>query len=351
MIARVVPAESLSADELRRWSEIRQNVPSLTSPFFSPTFTSIVAATRDDVRVGVLEEDGELLGFFPFQRGSLGSGRPVGSILSDYHGAVVPDDASWDAKALIRACGLKTWEFDHVVASQTPFAAFHHNRRDSMQIELSAGFEAYMDGVKQAHGPTITRLGSKTRKLEREHGPLGFAPHTDDPAALAMLLGWKSAQYANTGAIDILEHQWIREVLRLTHATQTHDYAGFLSFVFAGSRPIAAHLGIRSGSVCHSWFPAYDPEFAQYSPGLILLLKLAAGARQANIRTIDLGSGDYRYKRMLMNRAVPLAAGSVELLSVAASAGRARRVAKSLVRRSAIAPRVRRLARGLLRDR
>ena len=36
MIARVVASESLSAEELARWSEIQRSVPSLASAFFSP---------------------------------------------------------------------------------------------------------------------------------------------------------------------------------------------------------------------------------------------------------------------------------------------------------------------------
>jgi CelD/BcsL family acetyltransferase involved in cellulose biosynthesis len=110
---------------------------------------------------------------------------------------------------------------------------------------------------------------------------------------------------------------------------------------------VAVHLGLRSGPVCHSWFPAYDPRFAAYSPGLILLLRLAESAPQAGITTIDLGSGGYEFKRTLANRSVATAAGAVELPSLAAAAGRSRRLAKSLVRRATIAPRIRRLARSL----
>jgi CelD/BcsL family acetyltransferase involved in cellulose biosynthesis len=342
---RVVAAGSLSAEELACWSRIQQSVPSLCSPFFAPTFTSIVATTRADVWVAVLEQDGRPLGFFPFERGRLGSGRPVGSIISDYHGVVVPEDISWDGRALIRACGLKTWEFHQLVTSQDSFEPFHHARRESMQIDLTGGFETYMNGIRQMHATTLRRLARNTRKLEREHGTLRFEQHTDDPAALAMLLRWKSAQYARTGAVEILKREWIREALRLAHATQTMGFAGVLSFLFAGDTPVAALFSIRSGEVCHCWFPAYDPEFAQYSPGLTLLLKLAEGAQQADIKVLDLGAGDYGYKRIFMNRSVALAQGAIERPSVAAGAARTERAAKWLVRRTAMAPRLRRLAR------
>ena len=348
MIVRVVPGGSLSEVELARWSEIRQGAPSLASPFFSPIFTSIVAACRDDVRVGILEEDGEPTGFFPFQRGRFGLGCPVGSLLSDCHGVITPEHVSWDARALIRACGLNTWNFDHLVASQAPFEPFHRSTEWSKQIDLSNGFDAYIQAVQHDHGPTLARLRGKTRKLEREHGTLCFTPHTDDPTALAMLLRWKSDQYTRTGASDVAGRPWVREVLRRVHAAQADDFAGQLSLLTAAGRPIAAHLGVRSASLCHSWFPAYDPAFAQYSPGLILLLKLAEAAHEVDIALIDLGKGDYRYKLMLTNRGFALAEGSVESPSLATALARSRRTGKALIRRTNIAPRLRRLGRGLM---
>jgi len=267
VIVRVVPAGSLSTRELARWSEIQRTVPSLASPFFAPEFTSIVAAARDDVSVAVLEVDQRVEGFFPFQRGRLGMGLPVGSILSDYHGVVLPDETNLDARALIRSCGLTTWEFHHVVDSQPAFAPFHRVHAESMQIDLDDGFEPYLQWVQRNHGHSITHLRRKTRKLEREHGTIRFTAHTDDPAVLATMLRWKSAQYTKTGAVDILKQHWIRDVLGLVHRTQSDGFAGLLSIISADEQPVAVHLGLRSGPVCHSWFPAYDPRFAAYSPG------------------------------------------------------------------------------------
>ncbi len=50
---------------------------------------------------------------------------------------------------------------------------------------------------------------------------------------------------------------------------------------------------------------------------------------------------------MLTNRGVMLAEGAVTVPSLAAVATRSRRAARSLVRRTAVAPRVRRIARAL----
>jgi CelD/BcsL family acetyltransferase involved in cellulose biosynthesis len=345
LVARVVRADALTPEELTRWSAIRQSVPSLASAYFSPIFTSIVASAREDVRVAILEDAGEPAGFFPFQRGRFGTGRPVGASLSDFHAAVVAPGVSWDAQALIRASGLKLWEFHHLLASQAPFEPFHQVRRDSMQIDLEEGFETYLADVETTHGHSMRHLRRKTRKLEREHGELSFVHHDGDPAALETLFDWKADQYTKTGTVNILEQRWVREVLGRVHATQSDDFQGLLSFILAEGRPVAAHLGMRSAGVLHYWFPAYDPEFAPYSPGLILLLKLAEASWAAGVDTIDLGTGDYEFKRMLMNRIVVVAEGAVETRSAIAQAVRVRRTAKTLIRRTGVAPSLRRIAR------
>ena len=351
MIAHVLPAEQLGGGETALWSHLHETVPSLSSPFFSPAFTAIVAAARGDVRVAVLEEEGRIVGFFPFQRGRLGLGRPVGSVISDYHGAVIGEEATWDAAALIRACGLGSWDFHHLLASQAPFERYHRTQDGSRQVDLADGFEAYMAVLEATHGPTLTRLERKVRKLERDHGALRFVPHTAESSALRALLDWKATQYTRTGTVDLTRQRWICEVLERAHASQTDAFAGILSSLYAGERLVAAHLGIRAGAVCHSWFQVYDPQFASYSPGLVLLLRLSEWAPAAGIRTIDLGRGDYRFKNMLTNRSVMLAEGAVAVPSLAAVATRSRRAARSLVRRTAVAPRVRRIARALPRPR
>ena len=74
----IISGKSLTPEHLLLWSHFQQANPDLANPFFSPEFTSAVAAVKDDVWVGLLEEAGGIVGFFPFERGKLPIGRPVG---------------------------------------------------------------------------------------------------------------------------------------------------------------------------------------------------------------------------------------------------------------------------------
>jgi CelD/BcsL family acetyltransferase involved in cellulose biosynthesis len=342
---RVVPARSLDDAQLERWSEIQRDVPSLASPFFSPQFTRIIASVRDDVQVGLLEQGGETVGFFPFQRRRLGVGAPVGLNLSDYHGLIATDGVAIDPVELIRACGLKTWEFDHLPATQTWFASFSHRERSSVVMDLSEGYEAYAQARRESGSSTISQLGQKSRKLAREHGELRYVQHTAERATFELLLDWKQRQHEQTGAVNILARDWIREVLRGVHEAQGEDFAGLLSVLYAGERIVAIHLGMRSRTVLHSWFPAYDPAYSRYSPGQILFLKLAEGMPALGVSAIDLGPGEQQHKLTMQSYGTPLLSGMVEVPSLAARAVRTRQAARALVRRTALAPRLRSFAR------
>jgi len=259
----------------------------------------------------------------------------------------VPLEATFDARRLIRACGLKTWEFHSLIGAQAAFVPCHRSREDSWQIDRGVGGESYVRELENRHRSTLKRIRRKTRKLERLHGAIRLEVHSSNPADLEILFHWKSDRHARTGAVEILKLDWVRQVLRATQQAQTNGYAGMLTLLYAGERPVSAHLGMRSGPVLHSWFPAYDPALAAVSPGLILMLELLRRAEAEGIARIGLGVGDYPFKRLFANGSASVAVGSVERVSLAAGAARARRTTRSVVRRTGIAPKLRTAARRL----
>ena len=140
--------------------------------------------------------------------------------------------------------------------------------------------------------------------------------HSDDEARFTEVIGWKSKQYLETGVADLFEMDWFRRVVVGVHRTQTAGFGGRLSLLYAGDRLVAGHMGMQAGPVWHYWFPAYDSAYAKYSPGLILLLKLAQHAAEHGVRTIDLGKGMNPYKVRLMNASVTLVVGAAEMPSL-----------------------------------
>jgi CelD/BcsL family acetyltransferase involved in cellulose biosynthesis len=327
---RVLDACDLPDSVVDAWSELQLAEPTLASPFLRPEFTTIVAAARAHVHVAVLEGGG----FFPFQRGRLGAGLPVGSRLSDYQGLVAPPDTNVRATKLLEECSLSTWEFDGVVAKQEAFRPYHQLTRDSPIIDVGAGYEAYAASRAEVGSAVLEDAARASKRLARDVGPLRFEPHVADAKTLQLLLEWKAAQYARTGAFDIFELEWVRDVVRRAHGAASPTFGGMLSVLFAAGEPVAAHLGLRSATIWHSWLPAYDPARARYSPGIILLVEMAKTASELGLRAIDLGKGDAFYKSRLANSAVTVASGVVERPSLAAVTGRLERLGTAVLHRT-----------------
>ena len=313
---RVIAAHELDAGLVATWRSIQEHEPRLESPYFCPEFTQAVGVVRRDVRVVVIENGGRPAGFFPYQRAAWGRGSPVGGPLSDYHGVIARADAEWSAVDLVRAAGLSVWSFDHLVDPTGRFAPYATHAAASPQIDLGS-FAPPSDFAR------------KTRKLAREVGELTFSLHAPQSGALERVLEWKSQQYRRSGITDAFGVPWTRELLRRLMDIASPLFAGACSVLRAGDQIVAVHAGMRSRSVLHWWFPAYAVEHAAYSPGILLLLRIAGAAPALGIQRIDLGKGDERYKRNLMTGAAPLREGFVERPSLAAAARRLRRLVET----------------------
>jgi CelD/BcsL family acetyltransferase involved in cellulose biosynthesis len=301
----------LNAEEVDvgAWRSIQEREPRFASPYFCPEFTRAVAAVRDDVRVVMIENDGRPVGIFPHQRAAWGRGSPVGGPLSDYHGVIAAPGAEWRVEELMRAARLATWRFDHLVDLSGRFAPYVSVRASSPQIDVE----------RIASPPAFAR---KARKLAREAGEVSFELHSADEGILETLCSWKRAQYARTANPDVFAVRWTLELVRTLMGVSSATFAGVCSVLCVGGRPVAVHAGMRSRGVLHWWFPAYDPEFARYSPGIILLLRLAEALRATGVGTLDLGKGEAPYKSALMTHAAELREGRVEMPSLLAAARR-----------------------------
>ena len=270
-----------------------------------------MAAVRDDVFVAQIFSAGAVAGYFPFQRTRVGFGYPVGGGRSNYHGAVVDPGLEWDARALIRACGLRSYAFDHLLASQQGFRPYQASRSPSSVIDVSGGYEAYLADRRAAGSEIVTQTERKARKLEREVGSLRFEPESHDRSLLQLMMRWKSDHYARTGHVDQFAIPWNVALMERIHAATGPDFAGTLSVLRAGDRVAALAFGMRSRDTWHYWFPTYDRELASYSAGVILLLRITQEAARRGMRMVDLGKDEAVYKARFRTGVIDVAEGQV----------------------------------------
>ncbi len=98
---------------------------------------------------------------------------------------------------------------------------------------------------------------------------------------------------------------------RMVH-TSTDTFGGLLSVLYAGDQIAAVHMGMRSDTVWHYWFAAYNHDLQRYSPGLIILMEMIKAAPALGIRNMTLGQGDEAYKLRFATGSTQLASGSVD---------------------------------------
>lgn len=316
----------LGEAELTRWRTLQAGNPTLANAFLGPEFTLAVGRVRPQARVGVVSDGGETVAFFPFERYRFGLGGPIGAGLSDCQGVVHADGWQWDTRELLARCGLSVWEFDHLIADQKPFEAYHRVRARSPIMDLEEGYQAYLDAKLRVSKRTMKSTLYKGRKLERDRGKVRFEFDCRDDDALRQLMEWKSAQYRRTLRQDRFARPSIVALVEDLFEHRSAECAATLSMMYVDDRPVAGHLGLRSPTVLACWFPAYDVELAPYSPGLLLHLQMAEAAAEAGIRTLDLGKGNAEYKDSLSSGDLYVAEGWAERPSAVAFG---RRVARA----------------------
>lgn len=297
----------LGRDEVEAWHRFQSHDLELQNPFLSPEFAQAVDAVRPDVRVAVLEQDGCLAGFLAFSAGRYGVARPVAAGVCDLQGFVHHPEAAWEPAALMKACGLRAWRFDHLIGAQS--SGVGAGRAESWVIDLSDSWDGYRSWAKAERGRYLNWLERKQRRFERDHPDFAFSYGGADPDGRRALVELKSAQCRRMGWDDFLGRPWIRELIERLAVVDTPALAGGLSALRAGSRVVAADFSLRSTSVYAGWLIAYDPTLSTASPGAVRWYHVLRAAAGDGIRRVDLGKGGDDFKHRFSTGTVGLAEG------------------------------------------
>jgi len=306
----VLPSELGPGDRLR-WEAFTRD-SSLGSPFLSWQFTSIVGQVRGDARVAVVDDGSGICAYLPFQAAGGGTGRPIGATISDAQAILAPPGWSFDAAGLVAAAGLRTWSFDHITTTQPAFVPYYRQRHRSPIVNLKGGYDGFVEQLRGHSKEFLSQVGRRSRKLAREVGPVVCEWQSAHPDAdMAILQRWKSEQYGREGSWDRFAQPWIVDVVRALAEARDPGCSGVLSTLRAGDRLVAAHFGLLGADRLSWWFPAYDPAFGRYSPGLILLLGVIEEAARRQVASVDLGRGEHGYKLRVTPHFYEVAEGEV----------------------------------------
>lgn len=305
MKIEVVPALNLQPADIDRWSLLQAGQTRLDSPFLSPHWARAVAKAQGeggkDVKVAILRgPDGQAIGFLPARVRS-GVAMPVGAPMCDYQALVSAPGVAVDPRKLLAALGVSRLDFCHMLADDETLARHGRGQTDSWIVETTEGYAAY-DAHRRTIGCTVLKdLDKKRRKAEREVGPAVFTALSDSRTDLDQLVAWKREQLTATHQTDYFKTPWVMNLVDALFERREPSFGGGLYSLHLGGELAAVHLHLRGAHTIHGWLIAYNPRFERYSPGLMLFQDILKSMDGGPYRRLDLGAGDYRFKRELSN--------------------------------------------------
>jgi CelD/BcsL family acetyltransferase involved in cellulose biosynthesis len=194
MRVTIVRPGDLGPSEASLWALFQKSSPELQNPFFSLTFARTVDRYRPNSRVAVVEDDGAIQAFLPFDLGPQRIGVPIGDPMNNLQGFISEGGATIDARRVIRKAGLRGWRFTAAPAGQGALAAHHYEGTlvEASIVDLSDGYERYFAGLSKKF---LSDYNRKWRALERDLGPLSLEWGATELEPVRRLMDWKSARY------------------------------------------------------------------------------------------------------------------------------------------------------------
>lgn len=289
LVVETSRAASLTPLEGGAWAAFAAASP-VGGPFLSLDYARLAETHAPRSGVAVIRRNGRAVGFLPFQRRGFGL-QPLAAPLTDYHGLIAEPGAEVEVAEVLRALrvaafGATAW----VGEAPAPLAGLLARRR--MTVDLSAG----LDGWRKLRASDLKDKGRRGRALARDYGEPTLHLADSDPAALDWLFAQKRAQYRDTAQHDVFSCGWTGRLLRALVAERTGDFGARVATLRLQGQLVAAELVLDGAGVSHLWFPAYDRAFARYSPGVLLLLEILAGAAAEGRETVDFGPDVEGYK-------------------------------------------------------
>lgn len=295
--------DQLGERELAAWLRLFPEDAMSASLFMHPEFCRAAHQILGPVDVVVMEDGGRVVGVVPLHRakgwrGLLRGYTQVAQDVSDgfcfpLEGAYLADVAD----ALARA-GVWSGFFTHVGAGRPMAYCEAGSVTKTYLVRHQPGEPDLWNALKYRSRRFWSDTERCARRLNELPGAYQFHWLSPNPERdLDILIRLKLDQYARTGMEGAALYQANHQAfLKALVSGQSDGFSAPLSVLYFDDQLIAAHLGLLGGGRLHYWFPVYEPGYAKYSPGKVLLAEIMRRSEQLGIQVIDFGEGHADYK-------------------------------------------------------
>lgn len=289
----VASLDGITTSEEALFCAFRDANPDLDSPYFSVDFLKAIAPHTPGSMLARFHDGDEIVGFFAYQKRGQ-SLQPAGAPLADYHAAVMKSGYAPDWSRLLAAAGAKRLEFNGLIGLDGLDRAPIIKHRQIADVK--DGFEAWFATQKALAPKYFKNLGRCTRNVAKDLPDLAFEWTEVSPTLLDWVLDLKVDQYKRSGMHNVFSCGWTRDLLLALAAQKTGQSCLRAGVYRRGEELVAAEICLIDGEDLHFWFPAYNPAYSRYSPGLLLTFDIIRHNANLGLKVFDFGSGGEAYK-------------------------------------------------------
>lgn len=162
-------------------------------------------------------------------------------------------------------------------------------------LELSGSFEDFLRERSHTVRKGIRRFASRLEREVAEARVVCLSEPRDLERIMAASTEIASRTYHERLGVAFRDDAPTRE--SVAHALGAGWFRAYL--LYSGSRPIAFGHGLRYGTTFLARDTGFDPSYADFRPGIYLLVKTIEDQCKSGARSIDYGVMDAEYKRQL----------------------------------------------------
>ncbi len=340
------PVTSLTLAEFDGWAEIQAQHAAYSSPFFHPRFSQIMGETKGNVDVTIIHHGGEMVGFFPFTRQGKTALAP-GLNFSGYEGIIIDPAAPLDLSALLKASGLKAWNFSKLLNSHASFSPYLFGNGNSQLIDLTGGFDQYVASKKASGSNKMKQSKQKYNRLVKDFGNVAFEPFANAEDDLDWMAKTKINQLSEMKEFNFFATSWTLPALKAMMAEKSEAFQAQLLKLSIDDKPVAVLYNINAGKHSHAFICTYDPSIYSHSPGLILDYLTLKHLGERGFTRVELGWGDARAKTSIATGADVLFEGTYDQNPLNRLSKQAWCAGKEYIRQTPYAAPLRRIVRSL----
>ena len=295
--------DKLQDRELSAWTSLLASETLSAGLFMHPEFCAAAHQTLGPVDVVVFEDQGRVVGLLPLNRapgmhGLMRGYTQVAQDVSDGFGFLVEDRYLDGVGAALTKAGVWSSFYTHFATGKHISDAQFGSVTKTYLVRCQGKDKDMWGQLKDRS----RKFWSDTERCARRLNelPSGYEFYWQSPKPerdIEALIDLKLDQYTRTGMSNsALFRENVQAFLKILSTKKTQGYSAPLSVLYCGERLVAAHLGLLSGERLHYWFPVYEPNYAKYSPGKVLLSEVMKFCGSQGVKVIDFGEGQADYK-------------------------------------------------------